>query len=39
MKIGSMMKMCGVKLVDRVLSDVLRERVSLVVKTEDILVH
>lgn len=34
-----MMKMCGVKLVDRVLSDVLRERVSLVVKTEDILVH
>ena len=34
-----MMKMCGVKLVDRVLSYVLRERVSLVVKTEDILVH
>ena len=34
-----MMKMCGVKLVDRVSSDVLRERESLLVKTEDILVH
>ena len=32
-------KMCGVRLIDRILSDVLRERVDIFVKKEDILVH
>ena len=32
-------KMCGVRLIDRILSGVLRERVDIFVKKEDILVH